>query len=75
MTDANVVLGRVVPEYFPSIFGPKENEPLDVEGARAAFVELTNETHQVDRVSELIRRRIVAGEILRRIAVQRNIKT
>jgi len=41
VTDANVVLGRVVPEYFPSIFGPDEDEPLDVEGARAAFAELT----------------------------------
>lgn len=41
VTDANVVLGRVVPRYFPCIFGPNEDEPLDVEGARAAFAELT----------------------------------
>ncbi|GKY94529.1 hypothetical protein MPSEU_000418600 [Mayamaea pseudoterrestris] len=41
VTDANVVLGRVVPKYFPQIFGPNENEPLDVDGARAAFAELT----------------------------------
>lgn len=41
VTDANVLLGRVVPEHFPSIFGPNEDEPLDVEGARAAFNELT----------------------------------
>jgi len=41
VTDANVVLGRVVPEHFPSIFGPNEDEPLDVDGARAAFAELT----------------------------------
>jgi 5-oxoprolinase (ATP-hydrolysing) len=41
VTDANVVLGRVVPRYFPSIFGPNEDEPLDVDGARAAFEELT----------------------------------
>lgn len=41
VTDANVVLGRVVPKYFPSIFGPNEDEPLDVDGARAAFEELT----------------------------------
>ena len=40
VTDANVVLGRVIPEYFPSIFGPNEDEPLDVEGARKAFDEL-----------------------------------
>jgi len=41
VTDANVVLGRVVPEHFPSIFGPNEDEPLDVQGARAAFQALT----------------------------------
>lgn len=41
VTDANAVLGRVIPEEFPKIFGPNEDEPLDVEGARAAFQELT----------------------------------
>jgi len=41
VTDANVVLGRVVPAHFPSIFGPNEDEPLDVDGARAAFDALT----------------------------------
>lgn len=40
VTDANVVLGRVIPEYFPSIFGPNEDEPLDVDGAKSAFEEL-----------------------------------
>jgi 5-oxoprolinase (ATP-hydrolysing) len=33
VTDANVVLGRVLPDYFPKIFGPSEDQPLDVEGA------------------------------------------
>lgn len=37
VTDANVVLGRIIPSQFPHIFGPMENEPLDVEGARKAF--------------------------------------
>ena len=37
VTDANVVLGRVVPEYFPKIFGPGEDEMLDVVGPRKAF--------------------------------------
>jgi 5-oxoprolinase (ATP-hydrolysing) len=40
VTDANVVLGRVIPEHFPNIFGPNEDEPLDLDGARAAFREL-----------------------------------
>lgn len=41
MTDANLVLGRVIPEFFPKIFGPNEDEALDYDGARAAFIELT----------------------------------
>ena len=40
VTDANVVLGRIVSHHFPKIFGPNEDEPLDVDGARAAFQEL-----------------------------------
>ena len=29
MTDANVMLGRVQPGYFPRVFGPGGDEPLD----------------------------------------------
>jgi len=46
VTDANVVLGRVIPEYFPNIFGPNEDEPLDLEGARAAFRKLADENKE-----------------------------
>jgi 5-oxoprolinase (ATP-hydrolysing) len=31
VTDANVVLGRVIPEFFPKIFGDNEDQMLDVE--------------------------------------------
>ncbi|KAI3543826.1 hydantoinase B/oxoprolinase [Colletotrichum abscissum] len=41
VTDANLFLGRLRPEYFPSIFGPKENSPLDYGAAAAAFHTLT----------------------------------
>ncbi|KAG9255120.1 putative 5-oxoprolinase [Emericellopsis atlantica] len=40
VTDANLVLGRLQADYFPKIFGPKEDEPLDYQGARAAFEKL-----------------------------------
>ncbi len=43
VTDANLVLGRVLPEYFPSIFGPNEDQPLDLDGARKAFDALRSE--------------------------------
>lgn len=41
VTDANLVLGRLQPEYFPCIFGPDEEQPLDKEAACNAFAELT----------------------------------
>jgi 5-oxoprolinase (ATP-hydrolysing) len=31
ITDANLLLGRLLPKYFPKIFGPTETEPLDQE--------------------------------------------
>ena len=40
VTDANLVLGRLDPAHFPSIFGPKGDAPLDVAAARARLSEL-----------------------------------
>ncbi|KAJ2710624.1 hypothetical protein H4R19_003658, partial [Coemansia spiralis] len=37
VTDANLVLGRLRAEHFPHIFGDHEDQPLDVEAARALF--------------------------------------
>lgn len=51
VTDANVVLGRVVPKYFPNIFGPNEDEPLDVQGARDAFEALTKQPEAAGRTA------------------------
>lgn len=42
ITDANLFLGRLVPELFPSIFGPNEDEPLDIEATTRAFEEMTD---------------------------------
>ncbi|XP_040444105.1 5-oxoprolinase isoform X2 [Falco naumanni] len=40
VTDANLCLGRLLPEYFPCIFGPGEDQPLCREAAAVAFGEL-----------------------------------
>ena len=32
VTDANVLLGRIQPRYFPQVFGPAGDQPLDAEG-------------------------------------------
>ncbi len=42
VTDANLVLGRIQPTYFPRIFGPTEDQPLDMEASRAAMARLTD---------------------------------
>ncbi|ODV93510.1 hypothetical protein PACTADRAFT_46885 [Pachysolen tannophilus NRRL Y-2460] len=41
VTDANLLLGRLVPEFFPKIFGPNENEELDQETTFKEFAKLT----------------------------------
>ncbi|RFU29724.1 hypothetical protein B7463_g6599, partial [Scytalidium lignicola] len=43
VTDANLFLGRLLPEYFPKIFGENENEALDVEITRKKFTELAQQ--------------------------------
>ena len=40
VTDANVLLGRVQPAYFPRVFGPAGDQPLDVQAATRKFAEL-----------------------------------
>ena len=41
VTDANVALGKLQPDFFPAIFGPERNLPLDAEAVRARFAALT----------------------------------
>lgn len=40
VTDANLVLGRLQAKYFPQIFGPEENQPLDYDAAKHGFEKL-----------------------------------
>jgi 5-oxoprolinase (ATP-hydrolysing) len=44
VTDANVMVGKVQPRYFPSVFGPAANERLDGDAVRARFEELAQQT-------------------------------
>ncbi|KAL8491356.1 hypothetical protein ACS0TY_023114 [Phlomoides rotata] len=43
VTDANLILGYVIPDYFPSIFGPNEDQPLDVSASRDEFEKLAKQ--------------------------------
>ena len=46
VTDANLMLGRLLPDYFPKIFGKSEREPLDVEASRVAFEDIAGEINK-----------------------------
>ena len=43
VTDANVLLGRILPEFFPRVFGPGANESLDRETVQEQFDALARE--------------------------------
>ena len=43
VTDCNVVLGKLRPEFFPQVFGPSGTDPLHVDAAASQFAELTRE--------------------------------
>ncbi|HDR9290415.1 TPA: hydantoinase B/oxoprolinase family protein [Burkholderia multivorans] len=45
VTDCNVMLGKIQPDYFPRVFGPHANEPLDRDGVVAKFRALADEIH------------------------------
>src|SRR2546429_4512933 len=34
VTDANVMVGKLIPDFFPKIFGPEQNQSLDISAVR-----------------------------------------
>lgn len=44
VTDANVMLGKLQPDFFPSIFGPNHDQPLDTATVHTKFEALAAET-------------------------------
>lgn len=63
VTDANLFLGRLRPEFFPKIFGDSEDQPLDHEAAKSAFVNLT------ERINEDYRRKKLAIKTAEEVAL------
>ncbi|KAJ3786784.1 5-oxoprolinase [Lentinula aff. detonsa] len=45
VTDANLLLGRIIPDYFPKIFGKSEKEPLDADMSRKLFEKVVEEVN------------------------------
>jgi len=51
ITDANLCLGRILPEYFPKIFGKTEDQALDKQGSIDAFDQLTETINEFNAAS------------------------
>jgi 5-oxoprolinase (ATP-hydrolysing) len=43
VTDANVEVGKLIPDFFPKIFGPHQDQPLDEGAVHDAFKNLSGE--------------------------------
>ncbi len=43
VTDCNVMLGKLQPEFFPHVFGPGGDEPLDAEAVQQKFAALAED--------------------------------
>ncbi|GGB35977.1 5-oxoprolinase [Roseibium aquae] len=43
VTDANLMTGKLVPEFFPRIFGPGRNEPLDETVVHEKFAQMAGQ--------------------------------
>lgn len=76
VTDANVMTGKLLPEFFPAIFGPNQDQPLDVETVREKFAVLAAEIgdgRSPEEVADGFIRIAVANmvEAIKKISVQR----
>ncbi|OCP35187.1 hydantoinase B/oxoprolinase family protein [Ensifer sp. LC163] len=76
VTDANVMLGKLMPEFFPALFGPEQNERLDVETVRERFAAMAAEIgdgRSPEDVADGFIRIAVANmvEAIKKISVQR----
>ncbi|MCW2307055.1 hydantoinase B/oxoprolinase family protein [Rhodobium gokarnense] len=40
VTDANVMVGKLLPDFFPAIFGPGQDAPLDADAVKGAFADM-----------------------------------
>lgn len=54
------MLGRLIPDYFPKIFGQSEKEPLDIQASKQAFQEIA-ETVNKDFEKKLSLDEVVYG--------------
>ncbi len=79
ITDCNVMLGKIQPDYFPAVFGPTGDQPLDTQIVADKFHELARQVNQATGTT-LAPEEVAAGflaigvqnmaEAIKRISVQ-----
>ena len=80
VTDANVMLGRIQPAYFPAVFGSDGDQPIDADVVRRGFADLsvsiadqTGDDRTAEQVAEGFLRIAVANmaNAVKKISVQK----
>ncbi len=80
VTDCNVMLGKLQPDHFPKVFGPKADQSLDVQVVKEKFQQLALEINQStgeQRTPEQVAEGFLAiavenmANAIKRISVQR----
>ncbi|VAW83942.1 5-oxoprolinase, HyuA-like domain / 5-oxoprolinase, HyuB-like domain [hydrothermal vent metagenome] len=51
VTDCQVMLGRLQPQFFPHIFGPDQNQPLDTDIVHQGFFKLAKEVSRTNQIA------------------------
>jgi len=69
VTDCNVMLGKLQPDHFPSVFGADGNQPLDIATVRRQFAALASDITLSSGSAELMTPEQVATGFLK-IAVE-----
>src|SRR5712691_6809113 len=80
VTDANVMLGKIQPKFFPTVFGPEGDAPLDDSTVRKRFAALAGEIRRATggaRTPEQVAEGFIEiavgnmAEAIKKISVQR----
>ena len=62
VTDANLFLGRLLPDFFPKIFGKTEDQGLDKDASEKLFKELTDQINE--EVASIEEKKMTVDEVV-----------
>ena len=76
VTDANVMVGKLVPEFFPSVFGPEQDQSLDTQAVKTAFASMASRVdsgHTAEQIADGFLKIAVENmaNAIKKISVQR----